>query len=131
MSSIWNLTTMVGGGGELLFTGPKTSPAIMSAETSPIDVLLAALGHCLALSAKITLEARKLGIDLITVKLRAEKASAKPNRLEKIRAELIIETQNHLDPDRIEKDVKRLCTVSNSLSCEIALEVKIALTDAT
>ena len=90
MSSIWNLTTMVGGGGELLFTGPKTSPAIMSAETSPIDVLLAALGHCLALSAKITLEARKLGIDLITVKLRAEKASAKPNRLEKIRAELII-----------------------------------------
>lgn len=89
---------------------------------SPVDLLVAAVAGCFVKSCHMVQEARGEAKSLVIAEVLGIKAEDAPNRVGKM---VIAWNLPSLAPDlaeRIAKDAKRICTVTNSMSCEF--EVK-------
>lgn len=89
---------------------------------SPVDLLVAAVAGCFVKSCHMVQDARGEAKSLVIAEVLGIKAEGAPNRVGKV---IIAWELPGLNPDlaeRIAKDAKRICTVTNSMSCEF--EVK-------
>lgn len=95
---------------------------------SPVDTLIASLGSCIVKSVQWSAGQRKVALNPFTVKVVGAKAPDLPGRIEKMDITII---GNLVDDEtlipRIVKQAKSICTVSNTLNCEVAITVEAAL----
>lgn len=85
---------------------------------SPVDMLLGAIAGCFLRSCHLVQKARREEASEISVKITGRKADGIPNRVAHVE---IAYAMPGLDPalgERIARDAKRICTVTNSMSCE-------------
>lgn len=95
---------------------------ISFASNSPVDTLLVSLGHCIVMSVQWSAAQRKVDLSPFRVAVLGTKALDQPGRLEKIDVDVV----GHLVDDaaladRILKQAEAICTVSNSLNCDVTL----------
>ena len=87
---------------------------------APVDTFLASLGACIVMSIKWSTDQRKIALNPFIVEVVGIKAFDIPNRIERINIEII---GNLIDNEsiipRIMRQTKSICTVSNSLNCEV------------
>jgi uncharacterized OsmC-like protein len=95
---------------------------------APVDTFLASLGACIVMSIKWSTDQRKFFLNPFIIKVVGIKAFDIPNRIERINIEII---GNLIDNEdlipRIMRQAKLICTVSNSLSCEVNFTARTAL----
>lgn len=111
------------GSDAIKFAHSKQAESEMSfAKNSPVDTLLASLGHCIVMSIQWSAAQRKVDLNPFKVEVLGTKALDEPGRLQKIDVTVI----GHFVDDsglseRMLKQAKAICTVSNSLNCEVTL----------
>ena len=93
---------------------------------SPSDLLLASLGSCILISARMA--ADEMGLDLgeTSSSVRGSKALDLPHRLSQITVELrgtAISNWSSHQIEELRQRTKALCTVSNTLSAEVVLTI--------
>ncbi|MCP4384001.1 MAG: OsmC family protein [Hyphomicrobiales bacterium] len=94
------------------------------------EILVASIAVCFASSCQITMDARSLPRASISVDVLAIKAPDRPNRVASVTIHVEISADLELRTyDRILRDAKRICTVSNSLSPDIVIDVSRAHAD--
>lgn len=90
---------------------------------TPVSTLMASLGHCLVESIRMTAQRKGYDLSPYAISVEAEKATDLPGRLHRMRCQvhgaLIPSAQ---DADQLVSQAKSICTISNSLSCEISIE---------
>lgn len=93
--------------------------------SSPVDTLIASLGSCIVKSVQWSADQRKVKLNPFTVTLTGTKALDLPGRVERIDVEI---TGNLVDDSalvpRIVKQAKSICTVSNTLTCEVSVVIQ-------
>ena len=95
---------------------------------SPVDTMIASLGSCIVRSIEWVADQRNVALLPFAVKLVGHKAPELPGRVEKVEITILgtLVEDEALTP-RIVKQANSICTVSNSLNCEISLTVESAL----
>lgn len=95
---------------------------------SPVDTMIASLGSCIVKSIEWAADQRKVALLPFAVKLVGYKAPELPGRIEKVEITIFgtLVEDEALTP-RIVKQAKSICTVSNTLNCEVSLTVEPAL----
>ena len=110
------------GASDICFPGREDGAKPRPPEAAvPVEQLLVAVASCFAQSCHIVLGARGEEPSDIRIRVIGEKAGTPPNRLERIdlTCELI-----GIAPEqaaRIKRDAKRICTVTNTLGCELVV----------
>ena len=95
---------------------------------APVDSFLASLGACIVMSIKWSTDQRKFFLNPFIIKVVGIKAFDIPNRIERINIEIIGKFIDNEDLiPRIMRQAKLICTVSNSLSCEVNFTARTAL----
>ena len=95
---------------------------------APVDTFLASLGACIVMSIKWSTDQRKIVLNPFIIKVVGIKAFDIPNRIERINIEIIGKFIDNEDLiPRIMRQAKLICTVSNSLSCEVNFTARTAL----
>jgi|TARA_B110000977_G_scaffold34956_1_gene46739 uncharacterized OsmC-like protein len=95
---------------------------------APVDTFLASLGACIVMSIKWSTDQRKFFLNPFIIKVVGIKAFDIPNRIERINIEIIGKFIDNEDLiPRIMRQAKLICTVSNSLSCEVNFTARTAL----
>lgn len=120
----WNIRASLSASGQLAYcildeSGNETNADLLGA--TPVDLLVAAAAGCFVKSAHMVLAARREESVAVTADLHAVKASGTPARVEKIRISYAMPALAPEMAARIAKDAKRICTVTNSMSCEFEL----------
>ncbi|MEP3244169.1 MAG: OsmC family protein [Sneathiella sp.] len=93
--------------------------------TSPVDTMLASLGACIVKSIEWVAGQKKTPLNPFTVEVAGIKAADLPNRVEALTVRVDIRALD--DPETAKaviKQAKSICTVSNSLNCDVALTVE-------
>ena len=95
---------------------------------TPVDTLIASLGSCIVKSLQWAADQRKVALNPFSVKVVGIKAPDLPGRIEKMDVTIIGKPvgDDALVP-RIVKQAKSICTVSNSLNCDVAITVETPL----
>lgn len=88
-------------------------------DDSPSLILLAAVASCFLRSCVAALEARGAPEPSLRVNVTGHKAADRPNRMERIVLSCDIGGVAGDEKARVVRDAKRLCTVSNSLACDL------------
>jgi uncharacterized OsmC-like protein len=91
---------------------------------SPSDLMLAALGNCIAISMRMAARQMALELGALQVSATVTKATDLPNRFG--RFELVVRTDRGIDTGRVEELLRRtkeICTVSNTLGAEVVLRL--------
>jgi putative redox protein len=91
---------------------------------SPSDLMLAALGNCIAISMRMAARQMTLELGTLEVAAIATKATDLPNRFG--RFEVTVRSGQAVDAKRIDELLRRtkdICTVSNTLGAEITLHL--------
>ncbi len=99
-----------------------------SDEVAPVEYLLASVASCLAKSYRIVFQARGMEESSLKVTVGGKKADDRPNRLSDIKVDVDFYALKSMDMiERVTRDVRRLCTVSNTLEkgVEISVNTKI------
>jgi uncharacterized OsmC-like protein len=108
-------------GGEItLVTRPS------EAGFNPLDLLYASLSGCLVLSARIAASEKGVLDKLTSVRasVKGTKAAEGPSRVEGFEIEIFIDADlDDAAKDEIVAAAERICTVSNTLHGQVALEV--------
>lgn len=107
----WRVRAELSAAGELELEG-----ALLAG--SPVDLLVAAVAGCFVKSCHMVQEARGAATTDVIAEVRGHKAPDAPNR---VGGMLIAWSLPGVDPDearKIAKDAKRICTVTNSMSCD-------------
>lgn len=96
---------------------------------SPVDTLIASLGSCIVKSVQWSASQRKVTLNPFTVKLIGTKSVDLPGRIEHMHVTISgnLVDDKELVP-RIVKQAKSICTVSNTLNCEVTIAVDAELT---
>lgn len=89
---------------------------------SPVDLLVAAVAGCFVKSCHMVQEARGEAKSPVIAEVLGTKAEDGPNRVGKVAIAWALPGLAPDQAERIAKDAKRICTVTNSMSC--AFEVK-------
>ncbi len=92
---------------------------------TPVDTLLASLGACIIKSVEWAANQKKANLNPYSVTVSGLKAGDLPNRIERL--DIRVSTSLTEDPDlasEIVKQAKSICTVSNSLNCEVTLSLE-------
>jgi uncharacterized OsmC-like protein len=93
---------------------------------APSDLLLASLGSCILISARMAAEAMGLNLGDVNASVRADKALDLPHRFSRMTVEVSGAAVANWSIDQLEewkRRTKSLCTVSNTLSAEVCLMV--------
>lgn len=91
---------------------------------SPSDLMLAALGNCIAISMRMAARQMTLELGPLEVSATATKATDLPNRFG--RFDIVVRTNLAIDSARVDELLRRtkdICTVSNTLGAEVALRL--------
>ena len=91
---------------------------------SPSDLMLAAVGNCIAISMRMAARQMALELGALEVSATATKATDLPNRFGHFA--LIVRSGQAIDGARIDELLRRtkdLCTVSNTLGAEVTLRL--------
>lgn len=105
-------------------TARTGSPA--SAEiATPADLIMAALASCISLSLEMVAQQMKVELGEICVEINAAKALDLPSRFGSFDAVVRLEKINEQDlANKLLKQAKQICTVSNTLNADITLSLK-------
>ena len=101
---------------------PASAGTTHPPDKTPVDTLLASLGSCIIRSVQWAAAQQKATLNPFSVTVSGVKAETPPNRVEKI--DVTVSHDLVSDPvlaDKIVKQAKSICTVSNSLTCDITL----------
>jgi len=91
---------------------------------SPVEILLSAVGSCLAISIAMAAEQMKLDVGRIDVSTGGTRALDLPHRVGRIEAAVTLERIPDEDTAKqLLKRGKELCTVSNSLNVPVELSL--------
>lgn len=94
---------------------------------SPVDMLLASLSYCMVKSAEWAAHNQGASLLPFSVKVTGTKAPDLPGRIELIEVTLIGElVEDAATAQKIVKLAKEICTVSNTLNCEISVATELA-----
>ena len=91
------------------------------AEASPVEMLLAAVAGCFVRSCHAVLKARGEAPVAISARVTATKARNLPARVATVEIAWAMPALSPATAERIARDAKRICTVTNSLSAEFTL----------
>jgi len=96
---------------------------------TPVDTLVASLGSCIVKSMRWSADQRKVSLNPFMVKVVGIKAPVEPGRIEKMDITILgsFVDDEALAP-RIVRQAKSICTVSNTLNCEVEIFVEPDLT---
>lgn len=91
---------------------------------SPSDLMLAAVGNCIAISMRMAARQMALELGALEVSATATKATDLPNRFG--RFELVVRSGQTIEAARVDELLRRtkdICTVSNTLGAEVTLRL--------
>lgn len=89
---------------------------------TPVLTMMAALGHCLVESIRITARREEAALTAFAISVAAEKSIEGPGRLQKIDCRIHgAITEDAEAAQRLVKTAKEICTVSNSMNGDIAV----------
>ena len=112
------------GDGTLLYSGEQEKFADVPPSGTPVDLLLASLGACIAKSLEIAAGQRKLPLSPFTVEVAGNKATNLPNRLGVVEIRVVGQLAEDLDLSiALLRQAKSICTISNTLNCTINLDL--------
>ena len=107
----WRGTASLSAEGDLKF-----DDAVLAG--TPVDILVASVAACFMKSCHLAQGARSTAQTRVEVDVTATKADGRPNRLGAIRIAWAMPELDEAEASRIAKDAKRICTVTNSMSCD-------------
>ncbi|RYH11355.1 OsmC family protein [Tropicimonas sp. IMCC6043] len=117
------ITVLYGGDGELRYRGPGEDHGAASPGGTPVDILLASVGACIAKSLKIAADQRVKPLEPFAVDVTGTKATDLPNRLGTIGIRVIGRLTDEAGlASEVIRHAKSICTVSNTLNCTFELE---------
>ncbi|MEH6526788.1 MAG: OsmC family protein [Sneathiella sp.] len=89
---------------------------------TPVDTLIASLGSCIVKSMQWSADQHKVSLNPFMVKVVGIKAPVLPGRIEKMDITILgsLVDDEELAP-RIVRQAKSICTVSNTLNCEVEI----------
>lgn len=100
----------------------QSGPEMSFAKNSPVDTLLASLGHCIVMSVQWAAAQRKVDLKPFKVEVLGTKALDEPGRLQRLDVTVIGPVVDDAGlAARILKQAKTICTVSNSLNCDVTV----------
>ena len=99
--------------------GDDGQPARPPELAVPVELLLVSVASCFAKSCHIVLAARGEAPCDIRIEVTGEKAGDPPNRLSRIRIDCELMGLDAAQAGRVRRDAKRICTVTNTLACEV------------
>lgn len=89
----------------------------------PVLTLMASVGHCLVESIRIVAERDGYGLSPFAISVEAEKATDLPGRLKLLRCKVYGAFVSPMETaDDMISRAKSICTVSNTLGCEVLVE---------
>lgn len=100
-------------------SGAPTGAALHDAR--PTEILLAALAGCFLKSAAAVRRARREPPESLGCEVVGEEAQGRPSRFAWVEIRPAFDALPVDTAARIARDAKRVCTVSNSLGCEVRL----------
>lgn len=107
----WRVRAALSASGELELQG-----ALL--DGSPVDLLVAAVAGCFVKSCHMVQEARAEAKTAIVAEVVGTKGDGAPNRLGKVAIAWDLPGLDAEHAEKVAKDAKRICTVTNSMSCE-------------
>lgn len=114
---LWETSISLSGDGHLEYEASPLSGA-------PVHLFTAAIATCFAKSCHIVLDARSQALCRVDVSARAFKADTPPNRIDRVEISWAMPTLADDLALRVAKDAKRICTVTNSVTCEFEVIAK-------
>jgi uncharacterized OsmC-like protein len=103
------------------FGDPSNSTPYPSTQT-PIDTLLTSLAYCIVLSAELAAGENNTKLNPFIIKVSGIKALDLPSRIEKMNITILGQlVEDSSVAERIMQRAKSICTVSNTLSCEVSI----------
>lgn len=106
----WHVTAMLSAQGALTLEGAVH-------DGTPVDLLIAAVAGCFVKSCHMVQEAKGAAKTEIRAEVVGVKAEDAPNRVARVTIRWAIPDLAAEDAARIARDAKRICTVTNSMSC--------------
>lgn len=95
---------------------------------TPVDTLLASLGACIIKSMEWAASNEKTALNAFSVRVAGVKAGTLPNRIETLEIQVSNSfAEEQALAETIAKKAKSICTVSNSLNCEVTLSLQDTL----
>lgn len=107
----WRVRAELSASGELDLTG-----ALL--EGSPVDLLVSAVAGCFVKSCHMVQGARGEAKTVAVAEVVGVKGDGAPNRVGKVTIAWQLPGLDPAHAERIAKDAKRICTVTNSMSCD-------------
>ena len=93
---------------------------------APSDLLLASLGSCILISARMAGDDMGRDLGAIHASVHAEKALDLPHRFARLTVEIrgtAFETWSQQHMDELKQRTKSLCTISNTLSADVTVVI--------
>lgn len=114
------------GGTELQYAyGDTSEPSRFPPVQSPVDTMIASLGSCIVRSIEWSANQSKAQLNPFQVRVSGTKSAELPGRMEKAEITII---GNLVDDEalaqRILRQAKAICTVSNSLNSEVSINIQ-------
>lgn len=107
----WHVRAELSAEGQLELQGPLLAG-------SPVDLLVAAVAGCFVKSCHMVQDARGEAKTAVIAEVRGLKGAGTPNRVGKVSISWDLPGLDAAQAEKIAKDAKRICTVTNSMSCE-------------
>lgn len=107
----WHVRAELSPDGRLHLDGPLLNG-------SPVDLLITAVAGCFVKSCHMVQDARKETKTKAIAEVRGVKAEGPPNRVGKVVIAWALPGLPPSHAEKIARDAKRICTVTNSMSCE-------------
>ncbi|KZL05089.1 OsmC-like protein [Pseudovibrio axinellae] len=92
--------------------------------SAPSDLIMSALGSCMAVSLQFVAKQKKLLLGPINITVKAEKAPTFPHRFGSFSLEVSLpDIEDRTKAEALIKAAKEICTVSNTLNAEIHVKL--------
>ncbi|AVO37496.1 OsmC family protein [Pukyongiella litopenaei] len=112
------------GGDTLLFGLNGDALGATPPQGTPVDLLLLSLGACIAKSLDIAAGQAQVQLTPFTVEVTGQKATDLPSRLGSVGIRVLGQlTDDAGQAEDLLRKAKSICTISNSLTCTVALEL--------
>ncbi len=112
------------GGGALLYAAQQGAFSAAPPHGTPVDLLLASLGACIAKSLEIVAAQEKQPLSPFSVEVAGQKATDLPNRLGSVDIRVYGQlTEDAEQAVELLRQAKSICTISNTLNCAISLDL--------
>ncbi|NDR58786.1 OsmC family protein [Aliiruegeria sabulilitoris] len=112
------------GDGALLYADRPEDFNAVPPHATPVDLLLASVGACIAKSLEIVAEQRGQTLFPFSVEVTGKKATDLPNRLGSADIRVVGKLTDDAELSvELLRQAKSICTISNTLNCPISLDL--------